>query len=91
MEGALLMTRASVTSQMNMPWVPRSMYWITFRDMTAFTYLRSITKPLSDRVRVSPANLSAVRPDWKPKFSKTEKGASSERMFRFMMPVCSIT
>ena len=40
-------TRASVTWQMNMPWVSRSTYCSTFRLMNAFMYLGRNTRPLS--------------------------------------------
>ena len=45
-----LMTRASVTLQMNMPWVPRSTYCSTLRDMNALMYLSRNTSPLPERL-----------------------------------------
>ena len=42
-------------------------------------------------VTFCPANLSVLLPDWKPNCSKTENGASVDRQFTFMIPVCWIT
>ena len=85
------MTLASVTSQMNMPWVSRSTYCSTFKDMKALIYLGRNTRPLSERSTSIPSNLFTVLPDLKPKDSNTEKGASTDRQFTFIFPVCLIT
>ncbi len=91
MVSALEITRASVMVQMKSPWVSKSRYCSTFRDMKALMYLGRNTRPLSERRTGQSANLSAVLPLWKPKFWKTLKGASVDRQFTLRMPVCLIT
>ena len=57
---------------------------------TALNYFGRKISPLSLRRGSQDANLSTVLPLWKPKVSKTEKGASVLRQLTFIMPVCLI-
>ena len=91
MLGVVEITRDSVIEQMNIPWVSRSIYCSTFRDMKELIYLGRNTSPLSERSTSLPANLSVFLPLAKPKVSNTENGASVDSMLRFIMPVCFIT
>ena len=40
---------------------------------------------------VYPSNLSTARPVWNPKRLNTSKGASTDRQFTFITPVCLMT
>ena len=63
----------------------------TFDESEREAMANSRTSPLSERTVSTFANLSVFLPLWKPKFSKTEKGASTERQFTFIIPVCLMT
>ena len=47
-------------------------------------------RPLSERKGLHPSNLSTFLPLWKPKFWNTLNGASVDRQFTFIIPVCLI-
>ena len=70
-----------------------SMYCSTFSDMKELMYFGRKASPLSEYSgwMPAPANLSTVLPLWNPKVWKMSNGASVDRQFRFMIPVCLIT
>ena len=82
-----VMTRASVTAQMNIVWVSRSTVCSTFRDMKLLMYMPRKDTPLSERRMPSPTILLTSLPLWKPKCSNTLNGASVDRQLTFMTPV----
>ena len=60
-------------------------------EISELIYLSRRTSPLSLLKGVTPSNLSAFRPLLNPKFSNTEKGASTDRQLTFIFPLCLIT